>query len=160
MGGGEDLSIVLSIDPGTSLSAYLVMETDDYSIIDKGKVANDVLIGMVKTGYFDMLAIEGFQSFGMPVGKEVFDTAYYIGRLLQIAEDLGSKTRMVYRSDVKMHHCHTMMAKDTNIRQALIDRFGEPGTKKNPGVTYGITKDTWSALAIAVFVADTMGDKK
>jgi hypothetical protein len=136
------------------------METDDYSIIDKGKVENDVLIGMVKTGYFDMLAIEGFQSFGMPVGKEVFDTAYYIGRLLQIAEDLGSKTRMVYRSDVKMHHCHTMMAKDTNIRQALIDRFGEPGTKKNPGVTYGITKDTWSALAIAVFVADTMGDKK
>lgn len=152
--------IILAVDPGTSLSAYLVMETDDYSIIDKGKVANDVLIGMVKTGYFDMLAIEGFQSFGMPVGKEVFDTAYYIGRLLQIAEDLGSKTRMVYRSDVKMHHCHTMMAKDTNIRQALIDRFGEPGTKKNPGVTYGITKDTWSALAIAVFVADTMGDKK
>ena len=79
--------ILLSIDPGTTQSAYLVMETDDYTILDKGKVANAELIAMVRTGYFDMLAIEGFQSFGMPVGKEVFDTAYYIGRLLQIAED-------------------------------------------------------------------------
>ena len=155
MGGGEGMSIVLSIDPGTSLSAFVVLETDDYSIIDKCKVDNDVLIGMVRTGYFDMLAIEGFQSFGMPVGKEVFDTAYYIGRLMQIAEDLGSKVRMVYRSEVKMHHCHTMKAKDTNIRQALIDRFGAQGTKKNPGKTYGISKDMWSALAIATFTADT-----
>ena len=147
--------LLVAIDPGTSLSAYLVMETDDYSIIDKGKVENDVLTGMVKTGYFDMLAIEGFQSFGMPVGKEVFDTDYYIGRLLQIAEDLGSKTRVVYRSDVKMHHCHTTRAKDINIRQAMLDRFGAQGTKKNPGKTYGISKDIWSALAIAAYVADT-----
>jgi len=152
--------IILAADPGTSQSAFVVFETDDYSIIDKGKVENDVLIGMVKTGYFDMLAIEGFQSFGMPVGKEVFDTAYYIGRLLQIAEDLGSKTRMVYRSDVKMHHCHTHRAKDANIRQVMLDRFGAQGTKKNPGKTYGISKDIWSALAIATFVADTMGEKK
>ena len=147
--------LLVAIDPGTSLSAYLVMETDDYSIIDKGKVANAELIAMVRTGYFDILAIEGFQSFGMPVGKEVFETAYYIGRLMQIAEDLGSKTRMVYRSDVKMHHCHTLMAKDANIRQVMLDRFGAQGTKKSPGVTYGISKDIWSALAIAAYVADT-----
>ena len=147
--------LLVAIDPGTSLSAYLVMETDDYSIIDKGKVANAELIAMVRTGYFDMLAIEGFQSFGMPVGKEVFDTAYYIGRLLQIAEDLGSKTRMVYRSDVKLHHCLTPRAKDANIRQVMLDRFGAQGTKKNPGKTYGISKDILSALAIAAYVADT-----
>ena len=149
------MSIVLSIDPGTSLSAYLVMETEDYKILDKGKVANDVLIGMVRTGYFDMLAIEGFQSFGMPVGKEVFDTAYYIGRLMQIAEDLGSKVRMVYRSEVKLHHCLTPRAKDANIRQAMLDRFGVQGTKKNPGPLHGVTADIFSALAIAAYVADT-----
>jgi hypothetical protein len=154
------MSVIFSIDPGTSQSAFLVLDTDTYEIIDKGKVENDVLIGMVKTGYFDILAIEGFQSFGMPVGKEVFDTAYYIGRLLQIAEDLGSKTRMVYRSDVKMHHCHTPRAKDANIRQVMLDRFGAQGTKKNQGKTYGISKDIWSALAIATYVADTMGDGK
>ncbi len=156
--GGEDL-ILLAIDPGTTLSAYLVLDTATYEIVDKGKVENDKLMELVKTGYFDMLAIEGFQSFGMPVGKEVFDTAYYIGRLMQIAEDLGSKTRMVYRSEVKLHHCLTPRAKDTNIRQVMLDRFGAQGTKKNPGVTYGISKDMWSALAIATYVADTMGEK-
>jgi len=148
--------ILLAIDPGPTLSAYLVLETEGYQIIDKGKVDNDKLMELVKTGYFDMMAIEVMQSFGMGVGQSVFETAYYIGRLMQIAEGLGSKVRKVYRSEVKMHHCHTMKAKDTNIRTVLIDRFGEPGTKKNPGVTYGITKDTWSALAIATFVADTM----
>ena len=151
--------LLVAIDPGTSLSAYLVMETDDYSIIDKGKVANAELIAMVRTGYFDMLAIEGFQSFGMPVGKEVFETAYYIGRLMQIAEDLGSKTRMVYRSDVKLHHCLTPRAKDANIRQVMLDRFGAQGTKKNPGPLHGVTADIFSALAIATYVADTMGEK-
>lgn len=152
--------IILAVDPGTIESAFVVLETEDYTILDKGKVANAELIDLVKTGYFDMLAIECFQSFGMPVGKEVFETAYYIGRLMQIAEDMGSKVRMVYRSDVKMHHCHTTRAKDINIRQAMLDRFGAQGTKKNPGKTYGISKDIWSALAIATYVADTMGDGK
>jgi len=151
--------IILAVDPGTIESAFVVLETEDYSIIDKGKVANAELIAMVRTGYFDILAIEGFQSFGMPVGKEVFETAYYIGRLMQIAEDLGSKTRMVYRSDVKMHHCHTLMAKDANIRQVMLDRFGAQGTKKNPGPLHGVTADIFSALAIATYVADTMGEK-
>ena len=153
--GGEGV-IILGIDPGPAMSAFCVLETDDYTILDKGKVENDALVTLVKTGYFDMLAIECMQSFGMGVGQTVFETAYYIGRLMQIAEDLGSKVRKVYRSEVKMHHCHTMKAKDANIRQALIDRFGEPGTKKNPGKTYGISKDIWSALGIAVFVVDTI----
>jgi hypothetical protein len=48
-----------------------------------------------------------------------------------------------------------MRAKDSNIRQALIDRFGEPGTKKVPGLLYGIKKDEWSALALGVFWHDT-----
>ena len=38
----------------------------------------------------------------------------------------------IYRKEEKMNICHTMRAKDSNIRQALIDRFGEVGTKKNP----------------------------
>ena len=148
--------VLLAIDPGTSQSAFLVLDTDTYEIVDKGKVANAELIAMVRTGYFDMLAIEGFQSFGMPVGKEVFDTAYYIGRLMQIAEDLGSKdAHGLPVQMLRLHHCLTPRAKDANIRQAMLDRFGAQGTKKNPGKTYGISKDMWSALAIATFTADT-----
>ena len=59
-----------------------------------------------------------------------------------------------YRKQIVMHHCNDARAKDKNIRQAMIDRFGEPGTKKNPGGTYGISKDIWSALAIAAYALD------
>ena len=149
--------IVLSVDPGTSQSAYCVMDSEDMSrIVAKGKVENEELIGIVKKGYFDVLVIEGFQSFGMAVGATVFTTAYYIGRLLQIAEDLGSKTHIMYRTDVKMHICGTTRAKDTNIRQAMLDRFGAQGTKKQQGPLYGVTKDVFSALAICVTYIDTI----
>lgn len=70
-------------------------------------------------------------SYGMPVGKEVFDTCVWIGRFQQIALP-NADTKFIYRKDEKMNICHSMKAKDSNIRQALIDRFGEVGTKKNP----------------------------
>jgi len=56
----------------------------------------------------------------------------------------------VYRKEVKIYLCGSMKAKDPNIRQALIDRLGDPGTKKNPGPTYGVKSHAWSALAVAV----------
>lgn len=68
-------------------------------------------------------------SYGMPVGKEVFETCVWIGKF---AEASGMKESYIYRKDEKMNICHSMKAKDSNIRQALIDRFGVVGTKKNP----------------------------
>ncbi|WP_230687708.1 hypothetical protein, partial [Streptococcus pneumoniae] len=50
---------------------------------------------------------------------------------------------------VKIWLCGTMRAKDANIAQALRDKHGEVGTKKNPGKLYGIKSHLWSALAIA-----------
>ena len=58
------------------------------------------------------------------------------------------------RRAVKLHLCRTSTAKDTNIRQAIIDLYGGPitaiGNKKNPGPLYGIHKDMWAALALAL----------
>lgn len=68
-------------------------------------------------------------SYGMPVGKEVFETCVWIGKF---AEASGMKENYIYRKEEKMNLCHSMKAKDSNIRQALIDRFGVVGTKKNP----------------------------
>lgn len=68
-------------------------------------------------------------SYGMPVGKEVFDTCVWIGKF---AEASKLKEEYIYRKDEKMNICHSMKAKDSNIRQALIDRFGVVGTKKAP----------------------------
>ena len=56
----------------------------------------------------------------------------------------------IYRIDEKMNLCHSAQAKDANIRQALIDRFGDVGTKRNPGWFYGVSKDVWAAIAVGV----------
>jgi hypothetical protein len=35
----------------------------------------------------------------------------------------------------------------------LIDIYGEVGTKKNPGGTFGMSGDKWAALAVATAAA-------
>lgn len=71
-------------------------------------------------------------SYGMAVGESVFQTCVWIGRFSEIAEKKEKYVDYIYRKEEKMNLCQTMRAKDSNIRQALIDRFGEVGTKKNP----------------------------
>lgn len=63
---------------------------------------------------------------------------------------------MLPRLDVKIHLCKTAKAKDANIRQALIDRFGYPGTKHHPGVLYGVKTHCWAALGVAVCAYDRL----
>ncbi len=81
---------------------------------------------------YHQLVIEMIASYGMPVGKEVFETCVWIGRFTEVGIYANVQTEYVYRKDEKMNICHSMKAKDSNIRQALIDRFGEVGTKNNP----------------------------
>ena len=107
----------------------------------------------MKTPPADYLAIEGIACYGMPVGRETFDTCIWIGRFTQAFG--AGRTTLVYRSEVKSHLCHSMKAKDPMIRQALLDKFGPGreraiGTKKKPGPCYGIASHCWSALAVAV----------
>jgi hypothetical protein len=47
-----------------------------------------------------------------------------------------------------------MRAKDPNVRQALLDKIGPVGTKKNPGPLYGVSGHGWSALAVAVYASE------
>lgn len=144
---------LLAIDPGTTESAIVVWDGD--TVLYKGKVPNAELIKIISNQpESEHVACEHFQCFGMAVGKEVFETAYLIGRLQQICLDRKVNWIRVFRSEVKMHHCHSMRATDSNIRTALCDRFGLPGKKKTPGLTYGISGDIWSAFAIATMVFD------
>ena len=80
------------------------------------------------------LAIE-MVAYGMPVGREVFDTCVWIGRYIQ-AWPRPDEVRLIYRKNVKLELCGSARAKDANVRQALLDRVGPRGTKKKPGATY------------------------
>ena len=143
--------MILAIDPGNEKSAYVMMDgklRPLYSgIADNG----DVLTIIEETGCTHM-AIEMVASYGMAVGATVFETVFWIGRFYEQARanDHIVYIEKVYRKDVKMNLCQSMRAKDSSVRQALIDRFGVVGVKKNPGWFYGFKKDIWSAYAVGV----------
>lgn len=141
--------MIFGIDPGPLESAYCIW--DGERIRGMGIKTNRDLV-MPSSNM--VVACEHIQCFGMPVGVDVFECAYWIGDFRCSCKLKGTLFLPVYRSEVKLHFCNNRAAKDSNIRQALIDRLGAPGTKKNPGVTYGVKSHIWSALAIAVMTYD------
>lgn len=145
--------MLLSIDPGNEQSAYVLM--DGYKPIEFGKVENTDLLEYIlqKAASGTDFVIEMVASYGMPVGKEIFETVFWIGRFYELADGYKSRNR-IYRKDVKLNICGQARAKDANIRQALIDRFGVVGTKKNPGWFYGFKADVWAAYAVGVTYFD------
>lgn len=155
---------VFAIDPGPSRSAWLVYDTDKRTPVEFGIDDNhDITSKLYKlrTPYDHdrhVFAIEMVASYGMPVGVTVFETCVWIGRF---REACPGWMDYVYRHEVKMHLCNNVRAKDGNIRQALIDRFGPGrakaiGRKASPGPLYGVKADVWAALGVAVTYAETM----
>ena len=150
----------LAIDPGNIESAYVVVDGGTRQAVMFGKLPNQELLDILGDLEIDKAVIEMVASYGMAVGAEVFDTCVWIGQYLLRLLDLKVPTQLVKRLPVKIHHCHDSKAKDTNIRQALVDRFapGQPnngkGTKAAPGWFYGFSADVWAAYALGVYAAD------
>jgi hypothetical protein len=143
---------VFAIDPGNEESAWCVLV--DGQPFESDKQPNAEVLAKVKDWRAEgwALAVEMIASYGMPVGREVFDTCVWIGRFIQA---WGGEHTLVYRKDVKLFHCSSTRATDANIRAALIDRFGPGkdkavGTKSAQGPLYGMKGDRWAALAVAL----------
>jgi hypothetical protein len=150
---------LLAIDPGNEESAYVVYDCETGRVQSFGRRDNERLRhgvrGTTSGVHCQHLAIEMIASYGMPVGREVFETCVWTGRFV---EAWSAPYTFVYRKDVKLHLCGNVRAKDGNVRQALIDRYGGKqkaiGTKRAPGSLHGISADVWSALAVAVTWSD------
>jgi len=151
-------SCTLAIDPGSEQSAWLVHNRATAGIRSFGIEPNDWLLRHLRAGMaadVDVVVIEQIESYGMAVGREVFETVHWSGRFTEAAHPL--RVVQLPRRVVKLAICGDTRAKDSNIRAALLDRFGgtgAKGTKAHPGPLYGISADVWSALAIAVTYAD------
>jgi hypothetical protein len=153
------MSLLLSIDPGTEKSGWCIF--DGKEVILSGVSPNAEMLEYVKGLHWAVcgyrLAIEMVASYGMAVGREVFETVRWIGRFQQAWHD-PEAVQLVYRKDVKLHLCGNPRAKDANIRQALLDMFPRTGggktpqigTKSQPGPLYGVSSHAWAALAVAV----------
>ena len=154
---------LVALDPGPEQTALCVYHL---GLIQRcAKLPNAEVLRFIRQrgavsewcGHTDPLAVEMVASYGMAVGREVFETCLWIGRFI---EAWGGPYRLVYRLEVKLHLCKDSRAKDGNIRQALLDRFpGGKGTKARPGPLYGFSgSDMYSALSVAIVAAETPGE--
>jgi len=151
--------MIFAIDPGPEKSGYV--EYDEINRIIQTSIIcdnNDMLRTLKNKRHLkEHLAIEMIASYGMPVGASVFQTCVWIGRFIQ-AWDAEKQFTLITRNEVKNALCYSSKAKDSNIRQAIIDLFPatgggkvpQIGTKGHPGPLYGVAGDMWSALAVAL----------
>lgn len=146
---------IFAIDPGNTQSGFARLEMPNFKLCEFGKVDNYQLLEIIQNSLVNEdFAIEMVASYGMPVGKDVFETCVWIGRFVQAIE--GRQHSFVYRKDEKLTLCGSLKAKDGNIRQALIDRYAlfdfkaGKGTKKLPDTFYGVSGDVWQAIAVGV----------
>lgn len=141
--------VVLAIDPGPEQSGYAAW--NGKSVKEAGVARNSDLLIHNPRFSVDAVVFEQVESYGMAVGGSVFETVFWTGRMFEAKVRQGfARVDRLPRKVVKMHLCGSMRARDSNIRQALIDRFGPPGTKAKPGALYGVRSHAWAALALAV----------
>lgn len=130
---------ILSIDPGSVKTGYVIVNRQSRRPLEFGKVLNTELmtaIRQVLDGHpvtnkkdkilnheFDVVACEFPVPRGQLSSKDMFKTIWWIGRFYQVIHD-HMEVNFVDRKDVKMHVCGIPNAKDANIRQALIDLYG------------------------------------
>lgn len=144
--------IVIGIDPGPEESAYVVwdggriLSMSNTSNVDlRDHLDNDCrsLVGRTP----DQCVIEQIRGFGIPAGNDLLDTCWWSGRF---CEAWGNAI-MLPRKEVLSHLGYGGAGnKDAAVAAALKARFGVSGTKRNPGVLYGVTGHLWAALAVSV----------
>jgi hypothetical protein len=151
------------LDPGPKQSAYAIWDDEQGQIVGFLKTDNSALLVKILRRQLpdSCVVIEQVSSYGMAVGADVFETVHWAGRFHQALLGSGYRVDRMKRLQVKQALCHDSRAKDSNIICVIVDRldpdrdYGKygKGTKGNPGPCFGLSKDCWQALALAMAYA-------
>jgi hypothetical protein len=144
--------MILGIDPGHEQSAAVLVH-DDYGIEWASKMDNALLLATLNPYHVEAVALECLQSYGMPVGRETFETAYWIGRYWQAFEAKLVPVHLYPRPKI-VRAITGSQCGDAALRAALLQRFG--GDKKGEPLypLKGQGSDKRSAYAVAVYHLD------
>jgi len=147
--------IILAVDPGTECSAWVLFDTEKKTLVRCGQCENAEVLASLTEVRASRLIVEMFKSYGNVMGDTVLQTCVWIGRFVQAwTRTLSGQHELMFRKTIVTQICMNPRANDSNVRGALMDRWGGKtlavGTKKAPGPLYDVKNDIWSALAIAV----------
>ena len=94
---------IVAIDPGTTQSAMVIMDAVTLRPLEMHKLPNDDLQMYIKCMRFeetDRAVIEMLQSYGQLIGRDVLETAVWIGRFYEtLKRKLYYPPDYVYRMD-------------------------------------------------------------
>ena len=144
--------IYIAIDPGQIESGYIVIDRSwgKISFKEFGIISNDDIFSLFEKYSINNpeVVIEMINPMGMRIGQSTIATIFWIGRFFEKAKNLNCKPTLIERQIVKKTICPKIKSNDSIIRATMIKRYGEQGTKKNPGPTYNIKSHIWQALAV------------
>jgi hypothetical protein len=178
------VSEYIAIDPGPVESAWIQYDSARSALVACGLQPNEQVLEKIRATEWPIVC-EMIACYGMAVGKETFETVYWIGRFCEAAKGHSR----VFRKEVSLYFCNSPRATDSNVRRALLDldRFGgseekaiggrrctpchgrgvrgkkavpceicgATGWRTPPGPLYAVKSDIWSALAVAVYFEDS-----
>jgi len=153
---GDNLPpLILGIDPGPEESALVWIRGER---IERVENASNHDVARIVKECGETVAIEDFQPYGVRLGHESMATIKWVGIFAYLA---GERAVVIARPDVKQHLCNCRTAKDADVRDAIIHRYGctsktARGTKKEPGPLYSVSGHAWAALAVALVALDRM----
>lgn len=137
--------MIYALDPGkeSALIAFDGRTIHFKKIMDESELLSVLRrSGKSLSGNRILIELIGHYGKGMPAGRDVFDTCILIGRCVEICEAHNAKVELVLRATIKANLCGKSNAKDSNVRQALIDRYSKETLK-------GVVKHLWAAMAVA-----------
>jgi Holliday junction resolvasome RuvABC endonuclease subunit len=152
---------VLGVDTGNVVSGYVLIHvplSGRMSVVEGGVVPNEELLRLLRVVPADAAGVEKIAYMGTPrmgISDSVFDSSELVGKVCLRMED---RDIPVYRLKRKtIFTCLTGKAKSSDkiVSDTLKSRFGQPGTKKDPGRLYGVKSHIWSALAVAVVCTES-----
>lgn len=124
---------ILSIDPGNRYSGVVIYDPEKSALLYNNTFddENELLISFVRSlappfAAYDVsrVIVEGIKTYGMAVGDDVFATCMWIGELRRVCKDMRLPFQLVYRKTYVTHLTGSPRAKDSNVRAALIERWG------------------------------------
>lgn len=143
---------ILAIDPGTTHSGIVLWDGNRVLESHPHMLNGAVRLNLMLEWTAHRIVCEWVACYGMAVGKEVFETCRFCGRIQEICESREQPLAFITRPEVKLRLCNSARAKDPNVRQAIIDRCGGKESIKKGGPLYGVSSHAWSALAAAIAI--------
>ncbi len=150
------MQVVLAIDPDPRGGSWVLCDERGVRSHERNCQMRHLKQAIKGAGVMKhQVVVEDVVSYGMLVGREVFDTVKNIGEIRGACRQHGVPFDLLSRVQVKTALCRSARAKDANVRAALMDLYGGSreaavGRKASPGPLYGLVADEWAALALGL----------